>query len=45
MIAAANGQAAGYVLGHPALCLAARPYTALMWTETELSEEMARDAP
>jgi hypothetical protein len=42
VIAATNGQATGYVLGHPALCLAEQPYTTLAWTEAELRKEMAR---
>jgi hypothetical protein len=42
VIAATNGQAVGYILGHPTLALAGRPYTLLTWNALELRTQLAR---
>lgn len=42
VIAATNGQAAGYALNHPTLSLVGRPYGLLSWTAPELRTELAR---
>jgi hypothetical protein len=42
VIAATNGQALGYVLGHPTLALAGRPFTLLTWNAPELRAHLAR---
>jgi hypothetical protein len=42
VIAATNGQAAGYVLKHPTLSLGGRPYTLLTWNARELGTQLAR---
>jgi hypothetical protein len=42
VIAATNGQAAGYVLRHPTLSLAGRPYTLVTWNAPQLRAQLAR---
>jgi hypothetical protein len=42
VIAATNGQAAGYFLRHPTRALAGHPYTAMNWSEPQLRRELAR---
>jgi hypothetical protein len=42
VIAATDGQAAGYILRHPTLALAGHPYTVLTWNARELKTQLAR---
>lgn len=42
VIAATNGQAAGYALKHPTLSLAGHPYTLMPWTASTLHLELVR---
>src|SRR5205823_4061623 len=42
VIAATNGQIAGYILQHPTLSLAGRPYSTINWNEEALHEQMIR---
>lgn len=42
VIAATNGQAAGYVLAHPALSLVGRPYDLVPWSEPVLHKQIDR---
>jgi hypothetical protein len=42
VIAATNGQAAGYILNHPALSLVGRPYGTVAWNAPELRAALTR---
>jgi hypothetical protein len=42
VIAATNGQAAGYVLQHPTLSLVGRPYGRVNWNATAVRAELVR---
>jgi hypothetical protein len=44
VIAATNGQAAGYALNHPTLSLVGRPFSLVTWNALELRTELARFA-
>lgn len=42
VIAGTNGQAVGYILGHPTLSLVGRPFSLRLWDEQALRSELGR---